>query len=390
MNDSIVKVRIWIEMNALLLFIQNLFLTSVASSKLKQCDEADTGGLCKLSNDYDKGYPPKPSPAIVQPTITIREITRMDEGRKSLSILAEIVQEWIDGSITVKDYQGTSDYGWYKMDDYISDLWLPILYFKKVHEVKKIITVGATTNADLWIHPKTHRFWYREIVEVTFACDIKDYSYFPIDEHFCNFLLEDGDNTAERMLFNQSRFAYDSQVIETSQESMTILDTTTQYEYELTQHQPYFRESSFGYQFHSTGVSIKLHRKNLGSLMSTFYIPVATFTMVSMISFMIKPDSVPGRMGMIVTLLLITTSIYNVVDAPQNRGLSYAEIWIIGSQIPIVFALVEYGLILMLTRDQDQNFKGLFWIDVLACITGTLFYLTFNIYYWYIIFRGLD
>ena len=57
-------------------------------------------------------------------------------------------------------------------------------------------------------------------------------------------------------------------------------------------------------------------------------------------------QKVPGRMGMIVTLYLIHTNVYNCIDAPHGRGFSYIEIWMIGTQIPILLALTEYGFIL--------------------------------------------
>ena len=50
-------------------------------------------------------------------------------------------------------------------------------------------------------------------------------------------------------------------------------------------------------------------------------------------------------MGMIVTLYLISENVYNSVEAPRNRGFSYIEIWMLGSQFPILLALFEYGSI---------------------------------------------
>jgi hypothetical protein len=55
-------------------------------------------------------------------------------------------------------------------------------------------------------------------------------------------------------------------------------------------------------------------------------------------------------MGMIVTLYLISANVYNSVKAPDSRGFSYIEIWMIGTQIPILLALVEYGFILYLKK----------------------------------------
>ena len=71
---------------------------------------------------------------------------------------------------------------------------------------------------------------------------------------------------------------------------------------------------------------------------------------------------------MIVLLYLISANVYNSVDAPKNRGFSFIEIWMIGTQIPILLALYEYGFILYLKKtikngeDQvetmDQNDSG--------------------------------
>ena len=49
---------------------------------------------------------------------------------------------------------------------------------------------------------------------------------------------------------------------------------------------------------------------------------------------------------MLVTLYLISANVYNVVDAPPGRGFSYIELWMVGMQFPILFALVEYSIIL--------------------------------------------
>ena len=53
---------------------------------------------------------------------------------------------------------------------------------------------------------------------------------------------------------------------------------------------------------------------------------------------------------MILTLYLISANVYNSVDAPPTRGFSYIEVWILGTQAPIILALFEYGFILLLKK----------------------------------------
>ena len=51
-------------------------------------------------------------------------------------------------------------------------------------------------------------------------------------------------------------------------------------------------------------------------------------------------------MGLLVTLCLISSNVYNSVNAPEKRGFSHIETWMIGAQGVILFALLEYGLVL--------------------------------------------
>ena len=60
-------------------------------------------------------------------------------------------------------------------------------------------------------------------------------------------------------------------------------------------------------------------------------------------------------MGMIVTLFLISANAYNSVEAPHGRGFSFIEIWMIGTQIPILLALCEYGFILLLKKTVKKS-----------------------------------
>ena len=55
-------------------------------------------------------------------------------------------------------------------------------------------------------------------------------------------------------------------------------------------------------------------------------------------------------MGMIVTLYLISANVYNAVEAPPTRGFSYIEVWMLGTQAPILLALFEFGFILLLKK----------------------------------------
>ena len=87
-------------------------------------------------------------------------------------------------------------------------------------------------------------------------------------------------------------------------------------------------------------------------------------------------------MGMIVTLYLISANVYNSVDAPSTRGFSYIEVWMLGTQFPILLALCEYGLILYwkkMSRKSDETIK---FLDFATMTFSLFFTITFVMLYW--------
>ena len=101
---------------------------------------------------------------------------------------------------------------------------------------------------------------------------------------------------------------------------------------------------------------------------------------------------------MIITLYLISANVYNSVDAPINRGFSNLEVWLLGSQFPIILALFEYGLILYWKkianapeqRNQRMNFddskqnldERIKWLDFVTMAISFTFIIVFTSTYW--------
>ena len=95
-------------------------------------------------------------------------------------------------------------------------------------------------------------------------------------------------------------------------------------------------------------------------------------------------------MGMVVTLYLISANVYNSVDAPRTREFGYIEIWMFGSQFPILLALFEYGFVLYLkkvvkvsdenaTESFEENIKTL---DLATMIFSFCCFVIFASIYW--------
>ena len=101
-------------------------------------------------------------------------------------------------------------------------------------------------------------------------------------------------------------------------------------------------------------------------------------------------------MGMILTLYLISANVYNSVDAPKNRGFSYIETWIFGTQFPILVALLEYGFVLLLKKViklSDENETKIFEekikkLDLATLIFSFFSFMIFASIYWIVAFTS--
>ena len=111
----------------------------------------------------------------------------------------------------------------------------------------------------------------------------------------------------------------------------------------------------------------------------------------------------PGRLGLLITLYLIATNVYNSVNAPSQRGFSYIEIWMIGIQFPMLVGIIEYGILLAVEKYHkvpknvatSADVKEIDWnitakkADKWTCVGSLLFLMFFNIIYWIVGFDKL-
>ena len=114
-------------------------------------------------------------------------------------------------------------------------------------------------------------------------------------------------------------------------------------------------------------------------------------------------------MGLLVTLFLISSNVYGSLKAPTNRGFSNIEIWVLGTQGTILFAIIEYGFVLSwkniakmnnsfvdeskLGQNRDRKHEDTHTImtteekikilDLVSSVASVISFGTFNVYYWF-------
>ena len=308
----------------------------------------------------------------------------------------------------------------------MKNVWAPNAAFLKVVKTKSITPYGKDNGKfDFWINVKDGKpnLVFYESLQVTTACSY-DFSTFPFDDHYCHIDFGMPSYTIDvsvtlnpiKILTNTSRAEYIT-------EEQKIPNKHLPFDFYILTKKQF---SSYNYDYFTPFVGLTLHMKRhtLGSLVGSFYVPTAIFSGLSLISFFIKPDvvrfvtilfiqtscsqlsqflcQVPGRMGLLVTLHLISSNVYGSLKAPEKRGFSYIEVWVLGTQGIILFAIVEYGLVLAWKKygaeietkvskmDSDGKWKEprmtkneyINVIDMFSFIFSLALFLCFNTFYW--------
>ena len=82
--------------------------------------------------------------------------------------------------------------------------------------------------------------------------------------------------------------------------------------------------------------------------------PTLIVTLISVIGFKIPPDSVPGRMGLLVTCFLVIVNIAGSHNRSSGGGAANAftalDFWVISCQAVVSLGIVEYTFILKMVR----------------------------------------
>ena len=107
--------------------------------------------------------------------------------------------------------------------------------------------------------------------------------------------MEYGDHSMSTkvLTFNAPIIAYDNVAHSLGDDHIIIENSNLPFTFHLDTLAAYEKKDILdGYLYSFTGLVMKISRKSYGKLLSGYYYPMAAFALVSMISFLIKPDVV--------------------------------------------------------------------------------------------------
>ena len=192
------------------------------------------------------------------------------------------------------------------------------------------------------------KIFFKQTVKVEVNCPDMSFDNFPFDEQTCNFTLRD--LKLEEETENQN-----GKILKTNESSHFTWDTPqmiegnnlTSSEYEIT----LTRASNSGLDNSRSGFQVRLKRKSAVHIY-TYFVPCGLMVMVSWVSFAVNVDAVPGRLGLLLTLLLMTINLNNSASnsIPKSNSICPLIGWILTSMAFILIALLEYFVILVLKK----------------------------------------
>ena len=224
---------------------------------------------------------------------------------------------------------------WYKINE-DEAIFFPNVRFQNAKEVIPGREIGKNNDFTYFWYGYPNSLSYQQRLKVTVYCSF-DFKSFPFDSHQCdlNIGLTNSIVTTTRLL--PLIISYGDVSTSLGQNSIEIVSTNSPepFNINLSSIEPFIiRDNGWDYSF--TGMRMELYRNTIGSLIGGYYVPTATFSIFSLVSYSIDLDVVPGRLGLLVTLDLIFANVYNSVEGPKSRGFSYIEVWMVGMQIPII------------------------------------------------------
>ena len=134
-----------------------------------------------------------------------------------------------------------------------------------------------------------------EKFQLTFSCTF-GFTEFPFDSHECPLKYGEDVSYTKFMRFNSTLASFGefgtNLSTNTGGDPIVLDSLPFRFEFELVSLPNFVLLYKQTWPFSYTGIVLKMKRKSLGQLLIGYFYPTASFALLSMVSFLIKPDMV--------------------------------------------------------------------------------------------------
>ena len=174
-------------------------------------------------------------------------------------------------------------------------IWRPIINFENLLDLKPTKSFGNAVQYFFWIiRNELHsEMQYGEEFQLTFPCRFH-LAKFPFDSHECSIYFGDIRYTTNELRLDvvdlKDWSSNNGPSASVGGNPLILDDLALPFGFELEVLPN--KEMDYSYNVSMAGILIQIERESLGQLLSSFYYPTASFALLSMMSFLIKPDVV--------------------------------------------------------------------------------------------------
>jgi len=277
----------------------------------------------------------------------VEEISNVNDKAQTMSISMYFGVSWLDPRLNINDSatEWRAEKTGPKDEVNVSPeslkyIWYPELEIYGLEKFGRQRVLKEMSGVRIRRNQTIH---YELGVRITISCRMM-FDDYPLDAHTCQFQVGSYYDT-EKTVVCKSRYIYD----ESRQRS---LQHFIEFE-ELPE-----KDKSIGLPsgtYAACGFQVRLVRKTMQYLVQV-YLPSCMFVVVSWVSFLIKPEVVPGRMALLVTLFLVLINIFNSVRerAPISSKLNAIDLYLVVCIFLVFGALMEYAAILLLLKKRRK------------------------------------
>jgi len=284
---------------------------------------------------------------------SVREVSKVTDSEQTLQIPMYFTVSWDDDRLEVEQQhkawsQATTGPVNMSTEDAetLKLLWKPNLEIYGLQEFKKHNILSEMAGLRV---SRSKRITFDIKVTIVVSCQMS-FNDYPFDYHTCYFQV--GSYFYDRNSMTCSSDFHDPK-------SSNIQERDLQYKVSFRK----LRKSRGVVRLHSgeyavCGFEVALRRKH-EPLIYQVYIPCCLFVLVSWISFIIDPKVVPGRMSLLVILLLVLVNVFNSVraNAPSSglSKLNAIDTYLMTCIFMVFSAILEYAVILsIITLELDK------------------------------------
>ena len=337
-------------------------IDELSNNEKIRCNDNLPTSWC-LPRDYDKQEEPwkyrnligMPMPWFYYLNYKVFDLREVNDKEQTISMDLNVKMKWYEPRIEINFTQAKAIMQITNIDneDHIT---MPLKYFKKfwipdseIYHIKKFETISILTPTASFRVNKEKRLRYVARANVVLSCKM-DFERYPFDSQKCEFRHGSFYNPMEIVNCTSETFHYEDR------------QRRLQYDIQISElPQKLHAWESEGRLWATCGFMIELKRKKIQILFQVYFTSTL-LVVISWVSFIIDPNVIPGRMGLLVTvfLMLITVFMGVKLHAPASSGfLNAADEFLVVCIAEIFFAFLEYAFVLHFNKYESEKFLRL-------------------------------